>query len=253
MAGLNANVTLGPGVTPIPGQINVPAGPDELSFSDAFAEAQSTRSTGDAGSAKATQVSKSAQIWKALSRDDATHPGLGVSSVADKSDSSATTGSVAGVMHPAVADQNVSSDSSKLSTKAASRIARLKNDSGSAAKRPHAAQGADGSASTSAAAAVSTPPTTALSDSAASSGTSDGTPLEAVGAVAAASQVVSASGAAGRATPLRPPPLRQPSRWRGRARLWPRQRQPRLPQPPPRQLARTSPHRPRWPEAPASR
>ena len=43
MAGLSANVTLGPGVVPIPGQINVPAGPDEVSFSDAFAEAQATR------------------------------------------------------------------------------------------------------------------------------------------------------------------------------------------------------------------
>ena len=43
MAGLSANVTLGPGVVPIPGQVNIPAGPDEPTFSDAFAEAQSAR------------------------------------------------------------------------------------------------------------------------------------------------------------------------------------------------------------------
>jgi len=40
MAGLSANVTLGPGVVPIPGQINVPPGADGMSFSDAFAEAR---------------------------------------------------------------------------------------------------------------------------------------------------------------------------------------------------------------------
>ena len=43
MAGLNANVTLGPGVVPIRGQISMPAGSDEVSFGDAFAEAQAAR------------------------------------------------------------------------------------------------------------------------------------------------------------------------------------------------------------------
>jgi hypothetical protein len=42
MAGLNSNVTLGPGVVPIAGQLNVPASGDEISFGDAFAEAQAT-------------------------------------------------------------------------------------------------------------------------------------------------------------------------------------------------------------------
>ena len=43
MAGLNANVTLGSGVASIPSQINVPPAPDEMSFGDAFAEAQASR------------------------------------------------------------------------------------------------------------------------------------------------------------------------------------------------------------------
>ena len=43
MAGLNANVTLGSGVAPIPSQINVPPASDEMSFGDAFAEAQASR------------------------------------------------------------------------------------------------------------------------------------------------------------------------------------------------------------------
>ena len=43
MAGLSSNVTLGPGVGPIPGQINVPAGADDLTFGDAFAEARAAR------------------------------------------------------------------------------------------------------------------------------------------------------------------------------------------------------------------
>lgn len=43
MAGLNANVTLGSGVVPIPSQINVPPAADEMSFGDAFAEAQASR------------------------------------------------------------------------------------------------------------------------------------------------------------------------------------------------------------------
>ncbi len=43
MAGLNANVTLGSGVVPVPGQVNIPPGADEISFGDAFAEAQTAR------------------------------------------------------------------------------------------------------------------------------------------------------------------------------------------------------------------
>ena len=38
--GLSSNVTLSPGVTPVPSQVNLPPGPDELTFSDAFAQAQ---------------------------------------------------------------------------------------------------------------------------------------------------------------------------------------------------------------------
>jgi len=43
MGSLNANVTLGSGVVPVPGQINVPPGADEPAFDDAFAEAQAVR------------------------------------------------------------------------------------------------------------------------------------------------------------------------------------------------------------------
>jgi len=43
MGGLSSNVTMGPGVAPVPSQINVPPGPDEPTFGEAFAEAQTKR------------------------------------------------------------------------------------------------------------------------------------------------------------------------------------------------------------------
>ena len=43
MGGLSSNVTMGPGVATVPSQINVPPGPDEPTFGEAFAEAQTKR------------------------------------------------------------------------------------------------------------------------------------------------------------------------------------------------------------------
>jgi trimeric autotransporter adhesin len=81
MAGLNANVTLGSGVVPIPGQVSLPPGPDELTFGDAFAEAQAARpedvdaraaARNVAPSPRSNRIAPDLAIRAADSRHDAT-------------------------------------------------------------------------------------------------------------------------------------------------------------------------------------
>jgi len=62
MAGLNSNVTLGHGVVPVPGQINIPAGADEPTFSEAFAQAQTTRLNA-AGRRRDGQLGPTGAAW----------------------------------------------------------------------------------------------------------------------------------------------------------------------------------------------
>jgi len=214
MAGLSANVTLGPGVVPIPGQINVPAGPDEMSFGDAFAEAQATRLDAmDARDAASRQVSSTVASGpvpyapEPPSRSATVEPpaspiwprsGVSGPSRADWSDkerpaeASGSAGIAASGAASAIRD----------GSKASSKSARLKTESSRSTRRTGAATQASGSSKTDAtsADATSDPAVGAAltnasvqTDSAAVTAGNDGSATRAVDATAA----VGAAGAAG--------------------------------------------------------